>query len=106
VVSALRVHLGQIMSNLHGDSFPTEIRSMFESLSLFIVPADKGFPLKEGFELYIGAVDEKPNSNQQFRFTIALDEPGIIEGKPLIETIHQLTTLVEGIVATLSSRLR
>ncbi len=75
-------------------------------MSVFLIPADRGFPLKEGFELFIGAVDEKPNPKQQFRFEVALSEPGIIEGKPLLETIHQLTALVEGIATALRPLLR
>ncbi len=74
-------------------------------MNVFLNPADKGFPLKAGFELYIGAVDEKPNPKQQFQFSVALSEPGITEGKALLETVHQLTTLVEGIVGALAPRL-
>ena len=51
------------------------------------------------------AVDEKPNPKQQFRFSVALSELGVIEGKPLLETIHQLTALVEGIVTALTPLL-
>jgi hypothetical protein len=75
-------------------------------MDAFLMPADKGFPLKEGFELYIGAADDKPNPQQQFRFTVALNEPGICEGQPLLESLHQLTALVEGIVVALTPRLR
>jgi hypothetical protein len=75
-------------------------------MTMFINPADNGFPLKPGFELYIGAADEIPDPNQQFRFDIALSEPGIVESKSLLNTLQQLTTLVEEIVADLSPRLR
>lgn len=104
------IHLGQLMATVVR-SLPDDFAKRsgmlpgLESLSAFLVPDDKGFPLKEGFELYIGAPDEKPNPKQQFRFTVALNEPGIVEGKPLIETLHQLTTLVEGIVTALKPRL-
>jgi len=77
-----------------------------ESMSLFLTPVDSGFPLKEGFELYIGAIDEKPNPKLQFRFDVALSEPGIIEGKSLLSTVHQLMAHVEGIVAALMPRLK
>jgi hypothetical protein len=102
---AAGVNLGQLMSGLLGSTFPAEAVAAFESMNIFLNPADKGFPLKAGFELYIGAIDEKPNPKQQFRFSVALSEPGIIEGKALLETVHQLTTLVEGIVGTLTPRL-
>ena len=55
--------------------------------------------------MFIGAAEDEPDPEQQFRFEVALSEPGIIEGKPLLETLHQLTTLVEGIISALSPRL-
>ena len=87
-------------------TFPPEAVAAFESMNVFINPADKGFPLTAGFELYIGAVDEKPNPKQQFRFNVALSEPGIIDGKPLLETINQFIALVEDIVNALAPRLK
>jgi hypothetical protein len=91
--------------HLVGSSFPPEAIAAIGSMSVFIRPADSGFPLKEGFELLIGAVDEEPDPKQQFRFEVAINEPGIVEGKALLETVHQLTTLVEGIVIALTPRL-
>ena len=89
-----------------GGSFSPEALAALVSMSLFLRPADSGFPLKEGFELFIGAVGEEPNPHQQFGFNVALNEPGIIEGAPLLETLHQLKTLVERIVAALATRLK
>jgi hypothetical protein len=107
---AAGIHLGEMMASVlateHPDALPAQAIEMLRQMDHFLVPADKGFPLKDGFELYIGAVDEKPNPNQKFRFTVALDEPGIVEGKPLTETLHQLTTLVDGIVGALTPRLK
>ena len=102
------IHLGQMMGGILERSgvFPPEAVKVFKSMDRYIVPADKGFPLKEGFELYIGPPDEKPNPEQKFTFSVAISEPGVIEGKPLLETLHQLTTLVEGIVTALTPRLR
>lgn len=77
-----------------------------ESMRLVLTPADKGFPLEEGFVLFIDAPDAEPNPKQEFRFMIALNEPGIAEGKPLLETLHQLVSLVEGIVTALTPRLK
>jgi hypothetical protein len=100
------INLGQLMAGHLAGTFPPEAVAAFESMSVFINPADKGFPLTAGFELYIGAVDEKPNPGQQFRFNVALSEPGIIDGKPLLETINQFITLVEDIVNALAPRLK
>ena len=103
---AAGMNLGQLMAGHLSGTFPAEAVAAFESMNLFLVPADKGFPLKAGFELYIGAVDEKPNPKQQFRFDIALSEPGILDGKPLLETVNHFTALVDSIVTALTPRLK
>jgi len=55
-------------------------------------------PLKAGNELFIDAPDAEVNEEMQFRFDISLSEPEIIEGKPLLETLHQLADLVGKII--------
>jgi len=103
---AAGINLGQLMANQLGGVFPAEAITGLESMNVFLNPADKGFPLKAGFELYIGEVDEKPNPKQKFRFDVVLSESGIIDGEPLLETVNKFTALVEGIVNSLASRLR
>jgi hypothetical protein len=78
----------------------------FESANLWLVDSDKGFPLKAGFELFTDLPDAELNPKLKFRFEVALNEPGIVEGKPVVETLHQMTTLVEGIVTALTPRLK
>lgn len=75
--------------------FSPEAVSVLERMSLFIRPADSGFPLREGFELFVGGVDEEPNPKMEFRFDVALSEPGIVESQSLLATIRQMTTAVE-----------
>ena len=64
----------------------------------------------EARRAYVGAyssdANAEVNDTLQFRFNVALNEPGIVEGKPLLETLHQLAALVEGIVVALAHRLR
>lgn len=103
---AAGINLGQLMTGYLGGTFPAEAVAAFESMSVFLNPTDKGFPLTAGFELYIGAADEEPNAKQQFRFDVALSEPGIIDGKPLLETVNQFTALVDGVVTALTPRLK
>jgi hypothetical protein len=100
------INLVQLMAGHLSGTFPPEAVGAFESMNVFLNPADKGFPLKVGFELYIGAVDEKPNPKQQFRFDVALCEPGVIDGKPMLETITQFAKLVDDIVAALTPLLK
>jgi hypothetical protein len=103
---AAGVNVAQHMAQLAAPSLWPEAVAALESMSVFLIPADSGFPLKESFELFIGAVDEKPNPKQQFRFDVALSEPGIIEGKSLLQTVRQFAALVEGIVTALRPRLK
>lgn len=104
---AAGVHFGQMVAgHLLSGGFPKEAVDAIKSMGVYINPADTGFPLKAGFELLTGGIDEKPNPDQQFRFDVALSEPGIIESKSLLETLHQLSALVEGIVTALTPRLR
>jgi hypothetical protein len=68
--------------------------SLQPKINLFLRPADNMFPLKAGNELFIDAVDAEPNEKMDFGFSVALSEPGIVDGKPLLETIYQLAQLV------------
>lgn len=105
---AAGVHLGDVAARLFGKAFPNEpgAAEAFGKIDVFLNPADKGFPLKPGFELLIGGPDEKPDPNQKFRFDVALNEPGVVESKSLLSTLHQLSTEVEGVITALTPRLR
>ena len=58
--------------------------------SLFLRPADRMFPLKVGDELFIDLPDAEVNPGMQFRFDVALGEPGIVEGDAIIEALQQM----------------
>jgi hypothetical protein len=58
---------------------------------------DSFFPLKAGDELLVGTADDEVNEKMQFRFNVALYEPGIVEGKPLLETVQHLADLVSSV---------
>ena len=103
---AAGINLGQLMAGHLSGTFSADAVATLESMNVFLNPADKGFPLKAGFELYIGAADEKPNPKQQFRFDVALSEPPIIDGEPLLETFNQFTALVDRIVTALTPRFK
>lgn len=72
----------------------------FPVLDLFIKPADRMFPLKQGDELFIDGPDAIPNEKLQFRFEVAFGEQGVVFGEPIIETLASMVTLVESIVPT------
>jgi hypothetical protein len=72
---------------------------------LFIRPADRLFPLKAGDELFIDAPDAEVNEHMQFRFDVAFGEPQVLEGEPLIETLHQMADLVDHLVSSFAPLL-
>ncbi len=68
------------------------------SLSAFFRVADTMYPLKAGDELFLDAPDAEINQELKFRFGIALSEPVVVEGEPLIETLQQMVDLVDDLV--------
>jgi hypothetical protein len=68
------------------------------AVNLFIRPADNLFPLEPGKELFIDAADVEPNEKMQFRFDVAIHEPGLMEGAPIVETVVAFRDRVSDIV--------
>jgi hypothetical protein len=112
VGSAFRsLNLGAHVSKMTADYFAANPDSPFHGMevpimNVFVRPANVGFPLNAGDTLFTDAPDAEPNPYLQFRFNVALYEPEIIEAQSLLEKIHELTTLVERIVAALTPRLQ
>lgn len=77
-----------------------EVRELMAAAAanLFLRPADNLFPLKAGDELFIDAPDAEEHKDMQFRFEVVIHEPGIIEGKPILETLVQFRDRVDGII--------
>jgi hypothetical protein len=98
---AAGIHLGQLAASLFKESMPAQFVSAFEQWDHYLMPADKGFPLTQGFELLIGKEDEEPNPRQEFRFGVVLNENGIVEGKPLIEASEEYIQTVEKVYETM-----
>jgi len=67
----------------------------------FVKSARTGLTAKVGDVVLVGMPgDEKVNEKLKFTFDVAFDEPGIIEGKSIIETPDEMLKLVEGIILT------
>lgn len=96
------IHLGQLVAAHVHDAVPPEAIEELEKMTLYLNPEDKGFPLVEGFELLIEGVDEEPNPRQEIRFEVVIHEPGVIDGKPLLETMNEFIRAVESVVAELA----
>jgi len=73
--------------------------------SLFLRPADPMFPLEAGDELFIDAPDAEPNKKMQFRFDVALSEPQVLEGEPILEALHQMVDLTDNLIPTFAPLL-
>jgi len=65
-----------------------------------ITPARRIFPLKNGAVFFSQPLHV--NVNPKFTFEIAFDEPEIIQGEPILPTLHELANLVDGITKTLA----
>jgi hypothetical protein len=71
----------------------------FPKMDLYVRPADNLFPLKVGDELFIDAVDAQVNKWLDFRFNISLNEPGVIDGANLLDTLNDFSDLVSKTVS-------
>ena len=95
------VNLGQIMAKLWPQATPPEVVAETANMGILLKPADKGFPLKPGFELYKGRVDEEFDTELSFQFAVVLNEPNIVEGLPIVETIFEMGMAVDTVIAAL-----
>jgi hypothetical protein len=68
------------------------------SMSLFIRPANNLCPLKVGDKLLTGAPNTEVEPNMEFKFQVALNEPGVVEPGPMMEIVQHLADLVSNTV--------
>jgi hypothetical protein len=78
-------------------NFPEGLRANLPDLSLFLKPADNLFPLTIGEELFIGSEDDEEDPKMQFRFSVLLNEPGVVEGEPVTDVLSAMIAEVERI---------
>lgn len=101
---------GVDINMFHAHHFRETIHPKFRPLlekakPLFLLPQDDGFPLQPGFELFHGAPGDGVIPPMQFKFSAALNEPGIVAGEPLTQAVEKMATTVEGVVSTLAPHL-
>jgi hypothetical protein len=92
------VDIGAEMHRIFAKAFPLDPTVSLPHLPLFVRPGDRLFPLKAGDELYIGGVDDEVNEKMQFRFDVAVGEPRIFDGEPILKTLQDMAKLVDHIV--------
>ena len=80
-----------------GDKRPVPV------MDFFVKPAERKFPLKAGDVLPVHIPDL--NKQSDFGFDVAFNEAGVVEGEPIIETIHHLANLIGKIVTDFATLL-
>jgi len=74
-------------------------------LNLWVRPKDNLFPLKAGDKLFVGAVDEKPNKELQFRLDVVFNESGVSEGDSVVVMLTDFSKVVAKTVSLFSQCL-
>jgi hypothetical protein len=92
--------LGEHMIAGMKDAFPD---LELPKIELFLKPADNLFPLKKGDELFIDGPNAKELPDMQFRFYISLNEPGVVEGEPIIELLQSMLDIVKSTIHSFDS---
>lgn len=87
-------------------TFPQEAIDAIRSMGLFIKETEKGFPLAEGYELYIGAANEKPKADMRFRFDVGLNEAGILDEQSLLKVLREFKAEVDKVICELIPLLK
>ena len=68
------------------------VGSSFQSL-------DIGPTLSRGLRALIpDEPDAEPDEHQQIRFAVVINEPGVLEGEVIVETLRQMVDLVDHVV--------
>ncbi len=74
-------------------------------LDAYFKTSSNHFPLKEGDELFTDAVDAQVNKWLDFRFNIALNEVGVIDGENLLNALSDFSDIVNKTVLLFKSCL-
>ena len=90
------VGIGPLLMSTPG--IPAEMRELMKGISLTLTPKGNVIPLKAGDQLFIDLPDAEEHKDMKFCFEITLNEPGVIEGKPIMETVMAFRDRISDIV--------
>src|SRR5207253_285024 len=81
------------------EAFP-KVAAVFppDAMSAFFRVADAPFPLTEGYEFLREPIAHQPDEQLKFTFDIAIGEPGIVQGEPLVEMLQQMADLIDSLI--------
>lgn len=98
-----------LTGSMEGSGWPPDkiasVRELAAKMALFSKPADRPFSLTVGAELLIDAPDAEPNPAIQFRLGVALSEPSVIDGEPMVETLQAMIATVEKVAVSFKALL-
>lgn len=101
-VGQMRVQTGHILATAKAMKFPLQMAVIMAQqggpIIEFHVDRDERiskFPLETGDILFASRLENKPYERVHFILQIALNEPGIIQGKPIVETAKDLVDFVD-----------
>lgn len=102
------VDVGGIVTRVMGDA--VREAGLFKgkelpTFDLFLRPADRLFPLRVGAELFEDLPDAPPDPAIRFQLDVALGEPGILEGEPLVEALSRMVGAVESTLPQFAAHL-
>jgi hypothetical protein len=87
---------------------PSEMRDFMSGIDLIITlnPTGGVIPLKAGDQLFVGPPDTEEHKDMKFVFEIAINELGVSECKPIVETLVAFRDRVSDIVNAFKPCLR
>lgn len=98
VGSAYRsVNIGPMMQSVFRKNAPDWAKDTVIP-PLYIMPADRLFPLEVGDELFGDCINHEVHEKMDFRFDVALSERQVIGGQPLIETLQHMVDVIDGLL--------
>lgn len=101
------INLGGIMwRSARRHWFHEEWTTILPPMNMFLRPADNQCPLEIGDVLLTGVDPSDVDPDVDFRFDIALNEPQIVEGKAVIETLKHFSDLVRATIISFKGCLQ
>lgn len=76
-----------------------------DAISVPVRPAETLFPLKVGDELFVDAPGAAVEEEMKFQLDVALNEPGVVEGEPLLEVVSESVTYVSRLIESFRPHL-
>lgn len=75
-----------------------DVRPNLTVPDLLLNPGGNMFPLKAGDDLFTDLPDAEVNEKIEFHFQLVINEPQVIEGAPLLETLKEMIDVVDNTI--------